>query len=101
MTVEWSEEAASQLRAIRDYLARTSPGYAQVLAERIIQKTEALGEFPRLGAEVPEYADERVREVFEHPYRIIYLVEGERAQVLGVIHAARRLPRNPPASHSG
>jgi toxin ParE1/3/4 len=96
MNVEWSEEAAAQLKAIRDYLARTSPGYAQVLAERIIQKTEALAEQPHLGAEVPEYADERVREVFEHPYRVMYLVEGDRLQVIGVIHAARRLPRNPP-----
>ena len=35
MSVRWTEVAAGQLQAARDYLARTSPGYAQTLAGRI------------------------------------------------------------------
>lgn len=96
MKVEWSEEAGGQIQAIREYLARTSPGYAQALTEKIVKRTERLAEQPFLGAEVSEYVDERIREVFEHPYRIIYLVEGELVRVIGVLHAARRMPRLPP-----
>jgi toxin ParE1/3/4 len=96
MTVEWSEQAADQLRAIRDYLARSSPGYAQSLADRIVQRTEALAEFPLLGAEVPEYAEESLREILEHPYRIIYRIHEEKVQIITVVHGSRRLPRNPP-----
>ena len=66
----WTETATDQLIAIRDYLARTSSGYAQTLAERIVRRTEDLANHPLLGAEVPEYADEGLREVFEHPYRM-------------------------------
>jgi plasmid stabilization system protein ParE len=96
MSVEWAEEAAAQLQAVRDYLARTSPGYAQVLAERIVRRTELLADQPLLGAEVPEYADESLRELLEHPYRILYRVAGGQVQVVAVIHASRRLPRTPP-----
>jgi toxin ParE1/3/4 len=82
MIVEWSEQAATQLQAIRDYLARSSPGYAQTLAERIIQRTETLADFPLLGGEVAEYGDEALRELFEHPYRILYRVSAERVQAV-------------------
>jgi toxin ParE1/3/4 len=96
MIVEWSEQAAAQLQAIRDYLARSSPGYAQTLAERIIQRTEALAALPLLGAEVPEYGDESLREIIEHPYRILYRASEEQIQIVAVVHAVRRLPRTPP-----
>jgi plasmid stabilization system protein ParE len=52
MNLLWTESATGQLQAIRDYLARTSPGYAQALAERIVKRTEDLMNHPRLGAEV-------------------------------------------------
>jgi plasmid stabilization system protein ParE len=84
------------LQAIRDYLARSSPGYAQALAGRIVARTQALDGQPLFGAEVPEYADPDVREVFEHPYRILYRVAGPDVQVIAVIHSARRLPRTAP-----
>jgi plasmid stabilization system protein ParE len=51
---------------------------------------------PRLGAEVPEYGDETIREVLEHPYRIVYRVTTDRIEVVAIIHGARRLPRTPP-----
>ncbi len=96
MSVAWSETAAAQLQAVRDYLAKSSPGYAQALAERIVTRTENLTAQPRLGAEVPEYGDEAIREVFEHPYRILYRLSGEDVQVISIVHSSRRLPRTPP-----
>ena len=97
MSVSWTETAAAQLRDIRDYLTRSSPGYAQALAGRIISRTVALDGQPFFGAEVPEYGNPDTREVFEHPYRILYRVSGEDVQVIAVIHASRRMPRTPPA----
>lgn len=97
MIVEWSEQAAGELQAARDFLARSSPGYAQAVAERVVRRTESLADYPMLGAEVPEYGEESLREVYEHPYRILYRVDGERVQIVSVVHSARRLPRTPPA----
>jgi hypothetical protein len=36
MIVHWSEIAVGHLEAIRDYIARNSPRYAQALADRIV-----------------------------------------------------------------
>jgi toxin ParE1/3/4 len=96
MTVHWTPTAVAHLRAIRDYIARNSPGYAQAVVDRIIRRTETLAALPHIGAEVPEYADESIRELVEHPYRIIYRAAAERVDVLAVVHGARRLPRTPP-----
>ena len=97
MSVAWTATAADQLQAVRDYLARTSPGYAQTLAGRIVARADALDGEPRFGAEVTEYGDPNIREVFEHPYRIIYRVDDPPdVQVLAVVHASRRLSRTPP-----
>lgn len=96
MSVTWTATAADQLQAVRDYLARSSPGYAQALAGRIVARADALDGQPLSGAEVPEYGDPDVREVFEHPYRVIYRVAGSDVQVIAIIHSSRRLPRTPP-----
>jgi plasmid stabilization system protein ParE len=96
MMVHWSEVAVGHLQAIRDYIARNSPGYAQALADRIVQRTEQLAAMPRLGAEVPEYGDETIREVLEHPYRIVYRVTTDRVEVVAILHGARRMPGTPP-----
>jgi toxin ParE1/3/4 len=97
MSLTWTDTAADQLVAIRDYLARSSPGYAQALAGRVVARTVALAGQPLIGSEVPEYGDPEIREVFEHPYRIMYRVVGQDVQVIGIIHASRRLPRTPPS----
>lgn len=54
MSVTWTHTAADQLQAVRDYLSRSSPGYAQALAARIVSRTESLDAQPLLGGEVPE-----------------------------------------------
>ena len=96
MSVAWTETAADQLQALRDYLARSNPGYAQALADRVVARTEALDGQPQIGAEVAEYSGPDIREVFEHPYRILYRVNGTDIEVIAVIHSSRRLPRTPP-----
>jgi len=95
VSVTWTETATAQLVAIRDYLARSSPGYALALANRVVTRTEGLADSPRFGAEVPEYGDPAIRELLEYPYRILYRVSGLDVQILGVIHASRRLPLTP------
>ena len=89
MSVTCTETATSQLLAIHNYLARSSPGYARVLAGRVVTRTEALADSPRFGAEVPEYGDADIRGILEHPYRILYRVNGSDVQILGAIHASR------------
>ncbi len=94
MKVHWTDNALSDLKGIRAYIALRSPQYARAMVERIFDRTDPLADLPYLGATVPEYEeeDDSFREVFEHPYRIVYRVLTERIDVVAVVHAARRMP---------
>lgn len=90
MRVFWTDPALTQLEAIRDYLAQTSPEYARRVVERLLNRTEQIAAFPRSGRVVPEYEIDEVRQVLEGSYRIIYLVKEEQVEVLAVVHTSRR-----------
>jgi len=96
MTVYWTHNAKRELHAIYDYVAQNSARYAQGMVDRITRKTHQLARLPELGAKVPEYSDESIREVLVYPYRIIYRVSAARVDVLSVVHGARQLPPEPP-----
>ena len=96
MIVVWTSTAKRELRAAYDAIARTSERYATAMVDRVTRKSMDLVRFPLFGAEVPEYGDGTIREVFEHPYRIIYRVRPDRIEIVSVVHAARQLPADAP-----
>jgi toxin ParE1/3/4 len=58
----WTNAATEHLSAIQDYIAEKSPFFARRMVERLINRSEQIGEFPHSGREVPEYdADESER----------------------------------------
>ncbi len=93
MIVNGTEAALADPRAVEAYIARHSPQYGRGTVERIFARTGQLADHPRLGAEVPEYEDESLRELLENPYRIVYRVYEDRVDVVAVVHGARRMPR--------
>ena len=93
MNVHWTDAALSDLRAIETYVSRHSVQYAAGLLDRIFERGGGLADHPFLGPVVPEYEDETLRELFEHPYRIVYRVLDKQVDIVAVVHAARRMPR--------
>lgn len=91
MKVYWTDRAVNDLRALHDYIARTSPDYAQRMIDRLTRRSEQIGAFPYSGRTVPEFEIEPVREVLEGSYRIIYGIRADRVDVLAVIHASRKI----------
>jgi toxin ParE1/3/4 len=73
--VEWSETAVHQLRMILASTHWKRAGYGQDIVDRIFHRASSLDPLIDFGAEVPEYGDPDIREVYEHPYRIIYRVD--------------------------
>jgi plasmid stabilization system protein ParE len=90
MNVRWTENAVRH-EAIHNYIAQNSARYAQGMVDRITRRSEMPGRFPQLGAMVPEFEDQSIREVMERSYRIIYRIQNDRVEVLAVVHGARRL----------
>jgi len=96
MKIEWTEPAVLDLESIRDYIRRGSEYFAARFVERIIEAVESLAAFPERGRNVPEAAEENIRELIFYNYRIMYRVEKERILILTVIHGARDLTRKKP-----
>ena len=90
--VIWSAEALEDLTGIHDFIARTSPRYAIVVAGRLVQAVRRLTEFPESGRIVPELGDPTVREVIHGSYRIVYELRREHVEILTVFRASRQFP---------
>ena len=56
------------------------------MIERITDRSQQIGAFPMSGRTVPEFQVGQLREVFEHPYRIIYRIRPDRIDIIAVVH---------------
>jgi toxin ParE1/3/4 len=72
MRVELTAHAIARLRQIHAHVSADSPRNADELIERLLSRAESLGSLPLRGRRVPEYQRDDIREVQEHPYRVIY-----------------------------
>ena len=89
--VVWSQEAAADLEAIAEYIAKDSAFYAAAFVTEIRDASRTLIEFAERGRVVPELDNPEVRELLIKDYRLIYFVAEKHVTVLAVIHGAKRL----------
>ena len=87
--VKWSSPARRDLRQIHDFIAKDSGYYAKNVVRTIVEQTEKLVDFPRIGRIVPEIGDPNIRELFVYSYRLIYEITPEGIEILTVIHGRR------------
>ena len=52
--IRWTLQAADDLQAIYDFIARDSPHYAQLTVEDILAAIDRLEQVPLMGRHVPE-----------------------------------------------
>jgi len=83
------------LEAIREYIARDSDRYARLFVQRVVRVAESIPQHPLLGAVVPEYQREELRERLFQNYRVVYRVLGEVVEIVTIVHAARLFPPIP------
>ena len=99
--VTWTDQAVEDVESIRAFIARDSPRYASLVAEHLVAAVERLGSFPRSGRIVPEFKDDRLREVIWGSYRIVYRLLDDTIEVLTVYHGARLLAADPRGGSPG
>lgn len=89
----WTERAVRNLKHVFDYIAVDSKIYANHFTKRIIKASEKLKYFPFMGREVPDFADQQLREVLFQNYRIVYRISGDVkiVEIIAVVHASRDL----------
>jgi toxin ParE1/3/4 len=89
--VRWTQQAADDLTAICQYIARDSPAAAAAFAERVLRAADGAAMFPLAGRAVPETRRSDVRELFVYSYRVIYRVSDSAISILTIYHGARAL----------
>ena len=90
--IRWTPQAADDLQAIHDFIARDSERYAQAEAQRIVLAVDQLIAFPESGRIVPERPDDGLRELVLPPYRIVYRHREGVVILLMIFRADRLLP---------
>ena len=97
--IDWSEPAFDDLSALRDYIARDAPHYAEQFIDRLMDAAGRLAEFPDIGRRVPE-ADgaSGLREIIFHSYRLIYQVDrtADRILIVTLVHGSRDIAGQDP-----
>lgn len=82
--------AEADLREIFIYLAEFSLNAADAQAGKILSKIDLLANFPRLGRVLPDYNNERLRElVIGHYLVAYYIVSDEQIDILAIHHSAK------------
>ena len=94
--LRWTEQAVTQLGAIAEYVAVSSPVYAEHVVDRVVRRLEQAQRFPESGRAVPEYQSAEIRELVEFPYRLIYRVQPDAIEVLAILHGRRELSSSVP-----
>jgi len=87
----WTRLALDDLDHAHQYIAAANPRAARDTVDRIERATEALLTHPEIG---PPGRLEGMREliVVGTPFIVPYRLRGDRIEILGVIHGARRWP---------
>ena len=91
--VVWTEPAWQDLEAAADFIARDSESYAAAFLQEVKASVTSLTQFAERGRTVPEFGNQRIRELLVTPYRLVYEVSDDRVLVLALIHGARRSGR--------
>ena len=63
MRVVWTTQARDDIAEVREYIARNSVCYADIVAAAIVESVTRLSAFPFSGRIVPEIKADEIREV--------------------------------------
>jgi len=93
-TLRWTEEAATWLEEIYQYIARDNPQAASRTIQAIYERTQIIKKFPLIGHKYRDESEGEVRILLYGHYRIAYLIHGtDRIEILGVFHTALDIDR--------
>ena len=89
MKVVWSPLAEQRALEAVAHIADDRPQAAAAWLEELIDRVASLSRLAKRGRVVPEIGKSAYREIFQHPYRIIYRVDATQVVVLTARHGRR------------
>lgn len=92
MKVLWTEQAFERLKELSVYIEVDSSVAASNFINKLIERGESIGQFPKTGRKVPEIDSEEIREIIEGNYRMVYRIKNEEVEILTVFECHREFP---------
>ena len=89
MKVVWSPLAEVRALEAVDAIAADRPRAAAAWLDELLDRVASLERHAKRGRIVPEVGNAAYREIFQHPYRIIYRVDTTQVVVLTIRHGRR------------
>jgi addiction module RelE/StbE family toxin len=90
--VRWTERAARRLDQIGAFIEKDNPTAAARVVARIVSAVDNLAEHPAMGR-VGRVKGTRELILADIPYIVPYRIVGDEIEILTVMHAAQRWPR--------
>ncbi len=87
----WTDSSLIDLQLIYDYISNDAETYAPVFISELMEKVDAIPEFPEIGRKVPEKDDKNIREILFNSYRLIYKISSDRIEIVSVVHQRKQL----------
>lgn len=97
MKIFVAKSAYSDLEDIKEYYKEEgTPQTGKQFIAEIIEHIQALLDNPDIERVVPEFGEERIRELIHPPFRIVFLREHDSIQIIRVWRSERllKLPEN-------
>ena len=92
--LRWTEEAATWLEEIHQYIAKDNPQAASRTIQAIYDRAQVLKKFPQIGHKHRDESEGEIRILLYGHYRIAYLIHhNEAVDILGVFHTALDIDR--------
>jgi plasmid stabilization system protein ParE len=87
-----ARSALSDLQEIKTYyLEQGVPDIGQKFVNAILNKVQRLRDHPDSGRKVPEFDQDRIREVIHPPFRVVYLRKASSVNLVRVWRSERLL----------
>ncbi|MGB7624259.1 MAG: type II toxin-antitoxin system RelE/ParE family toxin [Terriglobia bacterium] len=93
MKLRWTPLAVGHLKSAYEYVAKESSSAAEKLIQRILAAGTVLEEHPHLGR-VGRVEGTREFIITGTPFVVPYRIRRDQAEILAVLHAARRWPES-------
>lgn len=93
LDVVWTENAISDLLAIKDFISQDSARRADSWISELYRAGLSLADFPERGRIVPEFDKKDIRELLIENYRIVYRVKILKVEILTVFDGHRQLSK--------
>ena len=89
--IVWSFRARKDLKAIREYIAKDSLYYADMLVGQLYERADVLQDYPEIGILVFPEKFQHLRKILYKSYRIIYHFSGNDVTIITIHHQSRLL----------